>query len=86
MKKPCARSQYKPDPQYLKRLIDRAGETQESAARAIGISPRTLSRYLAADPAVYRAPPYAVQYALEGLAFGDDEATHEAGGRSSLAS
>lgn len=73
MKKPDHGRHYKPDPEYLRRLIKRAGHTQQSAALEIGISERTLSRYLAHDPAVYRSCPYTVQYALEGLAFGDDQ-------------
>ena len=57
---------YNPDPDYLRRLIDRAGLSQVKAARTLGMSPQTMRRYLRRDrdhPA-----PYPVQYALERLA------------------
>lgn len=50
----------------MRRLIERAGLTQAQAAKAIGITARTLGTYLR-DAPDGRAP-YAVQFALECLA------------------
>ena len=52
---------------YMRKLISRAGLNQCSAARAIGISPRAMRRYVSEDRKVYRQPPTPVVMALEGL-------------------
>lgn len=61
---------YNPDPRYLRELLERAGVTQNEAARAIGVAPRTMRSYLstADDPKSRQAAPYCVQFALEALA------------------
>lgn len=66
--KPNAQN-HNPDPDYLRALINKAGLTQKAAAQAVGISPRTMRRYLAfANSDNYQIAPYAVQFALECLA------------------
>ena len=52
------------DPDYLRSLVKRAGISQRAAARAIGISPRSMRHYLSGE----RTAPYTVQFALESLA------------------
>lgn len=62
-------TRYNPSPAYLRGLLERAAVSQQAAARAIGISPRTMRYYLCAtDSPGYRPAPYPVQYALECLA------------------
>ena len=67
MRKPNAEN-HNPTARYLRELVDRAGISQVEAAHRLGIDPRTMRRYLAADDA--REAPYVVQYALEALASG----------------
>ena len=55
---------------YVRELIARAGLNQVTAAHAIGISPRTMRRYVSLQRKVYRAPPRPVVLALEGLGNG----------------
>jgi hypothetical protein len=59
---------YNPDPYYIRKLLDIAGESQRSAAKLIGITPRTMRYYVSLDPGCYRPAPYPVQFALECLA------------------
>ena len=62
-------TRYNPSPTYLRGLLERAGVSQQAAARAIGISPRTMRYYLTSpESGGYREAPYTVQYALEMLA------------------
>jgi hypothetical protein len=53
---------------YLRDLLAAAGMTQAAAARAVGVDPRTMRRYLSADAGARLDAPYAVQFALERLA------------------
>ena len=61
---------YDPDynsrPAYLRELIERAGLSQQAAARQIGVDGRTM-RYWLADPQRAK-PPYTAVFALECLA------------------
>lgn len=57
-------SRHRPEPAYLRQLIDRAGLTQAAAARALGKSPRQLRGYLSGTTPI----PYVVQFAAESLA------------------
>jgi hypothetical protein len=52
---------------YVRELIARAGLNQVTAALAIGISPRTMRRYVSLHRKVYREPPRPVVLALEAL-------------------
>jgi len=61
-------STHNPDPYYIRKLLDLAGESQRNAAKLIGITPRTMRYYVSLDPAGYRPAPYPVQFALECLA------------------
>lgn len=71
-------TRYNPAPAYLRGLLERAGVSQQAAARAIGISPRTMRYYLCApDSPGYRPAPYPVQYALEMLALTRQESQRE---------
>ena len=54
---------YNPSPDYLRSLIEGAGLSQRAAARAIGLSERTIRYYLSGQ----REAPYTVQFALECL-------------------
>lgn len=56
-------TKHNPDPTYLRELIRRAGHTQRSAAKAVGISDRAIRHYFKGT----RTCPYSVQYALENL-------------------
>lgn len=66
--RPNALTHANPDPARLRELIAAAGLTQEEAATLVGVSARTMRRYLA-DPSTptYQACPYAVQFYLERL-------------------
>lgn len=58
-----------PDPTYLRSLVERSGLSQVACARRLDLDPATLRRYLMPASAASRLDaPYAVQYALEGLA------------------
>lgn len=59
-------STYKPDPAYLRELIEQSGLTQEKAALRIGVSVRAMRNYLSETAG--RQAPYPVQFALECLA------------------
>ena len=63
---------HNPDPRYLRGLLDAAGISQRAAARAIGISERTMRYYLSDTASDYRPAPYTVQYAMEGLTVATD--------------
>ena len=68
--KPNAKENYNPDPDYLRSLIEKAGLTQAKTAELVGIEARTMRRYLAfRDSPNYQKAPYAIQYAMEALAF-----------------
>ena len=58
-------SRHDPRPAYLRALLEKAGVSQQEAARLLGISARMM-RYYVAD-ADNRPAPYPVQYALEQL-------------------
>lgn len=67
-------STHNPDPHYLRGLLDKAGLSQRSASRCLGIPERTMRYYLAEEGAKEsRSAPYTVQFALECLAQGDQE-------------
>lgn len=55
---------HKPDPTYLRELLERAGLSQRGAARQLGLAERTMRYYLAGE----QEAPYPVQYCLEVLA------------------
>jgi len=57
---------YNPDPSYLRALIERAGLSQNEAARTIGIGERVMRKYLRLPEPESQAP-YPVQFALECL-------------------
>lgn len=57
-------SQYNPDPDYLRGLVERSGLSQRAAAEQIGIGDRLLRYYLKGQ----REHTYPVQFALECLA------------------
>ena len=52
----------------VRALLDRAGLNQCQAARAIGISPRAMRRYVSLDKQVWREPPTPVLLALAAVA------------------
>lgn len=60
--------QHNTDPAYLRELLRAAGLTQKQAALKIGVTPRTMRRYLSTTAADKQAAPYVVQFALERLA------------------
>lgn len=57
---------HRPDPDYLRSLVERSGLSQREAARRLGLTDRAMRYYLSATDEV-RAP-YVVQFALEALA------------------
>lgn len=68
---------HRPDPEYLLGLLNAAGLSQSEAARRLGISDRTMRRYLAlpgrrdasGNSVSERVEcPYTVQFSLEMLA------------------
>jgi predicted DNA-binding protein (UPF0251 family) len=59
---------HNPDAAYLRSLVKACDLTQAKAAKAIGISERTMRNYLSQDPDTFRPAPYSVQYTLEQLA------------------
>lgn len=65
--KPAARHNHKPDPDYLRALVDKTGLSQRACARAIGIDERTFRYYLDTTDTRHECP-YSVQFCLERLA------------------
>lgn len=64
---------YRPDPAYLRSLIERSGRSQRECARIIGVDDASLRRWLMTPP---RARiPYSAQVCLELLAAMRHEAT-----------
>lgn len=62
-------TRYDPRPEHIRALVSRTGLTQTQCAQAIGITPRAMRFYLAAQSAKnHRKPPYILQFALECLA------------------
>lgn len=62
-------SQYNPAPAYIRALLERAGISQTDAAARLGITHRTMRRYVAdRHCGSYSPAPYTVQFALECLA------------------
>lgn len=60
---------YNPDPDYLRSLIAKTGLTQNEIADRVGVSHRTMRRYITfANSENYQKAPYAVQFAIECLA------------------
>jgi len=60
---------HNPDPKYLRRLLKKAGMTQGQAAKALGVTTRSMRCWLASPDAVTsREAPYIAQFALEALA------------------
>ena len=60
-------NKHNPEPAYLRRLIERAGQSQRGAARLVGVPERTMRDFLSVAKTNSKAP-YAVQFALECLA------------------
>ncbi len=58
-------SRHNPDPTYLRSLLESAELSQRKCAAAFGINPRQVRHYFAGTMDC----PYALQYALEVLAF-----------------
>lgn len=56
-------NKHNPSPDHLRELVSRAGLSQRAAARAIGVSERTMRHWLAGT----RTCPYSAQFALESL-------------------
>jgi len=52
-------------PLQLQRTLDRAGLTQSKAARLIGLTVRSMSRYISGEVAVPRTVEYALLYVIE---------------------
>jgi transcriptional regulator with XRE-family HTH domain len=63
MKRPDAKW-HRPEPAYLRELLERAGLSQRGAARVLGLTDRTMRHYASGDHPM----PYPVQYCLEVLA------------------
>lgn len=63
-------TKHKPDPAYVRKLLNRAGLSQREAARVIGVTDRAMRFWCSDDP---KAPsiPYTAQFALECLAAPD---------------
>lgn len=59
-----ARTRHRPDPAYLRELLERAGVSQREAARALGIGDRQMRAYLRL-PTPEIVCPYPVQVCLE---------------------
>lgn len=59
-------SQSRPDPIYIRSLIETANLSQNGVARALGINPRTLRAYVSGEADI----PYSAQYCIEVLARG----------------
>jgi transcriptional regulator with XRE-family HTH domain len=55
---------HKPEPDYLRELLEKSGYSQRAAARALGVDDRTMRYYFAGE----REFPYSLQFALERLA------------------
>jgi DNA transposition AAA+ family ATPase len=49
----------------LRKLIEDAGLSQAKAARLIGLTDRSMRRYLAGDVEIPRSVEYAVRYVIE---------------------
>lgn len=60
-------SKHDPRPEYLRALVERAGISQQEAARQVGISYRMM-RYYLSTAADHRDAPYKIQFLLESLA------------------
>jgi len=73
-------TQHYPDPDYLRGLILMAKLNKTRAAQALGITDRTLRRYLSGTTPI----PYTVQYTLEELARGASLAPRSRSHRSAL--
>jgi predicted transcriptional regulator len=52
-------------PRELKRSLARAGLSQAKAARLIGLTVRSMSRYIAGDVPIPRTVEYALRYVIE---------------------
>lgn len=63
-------AKYNPDPEYMRKLVRKAGLTQEQAGERIGVSARSMRYYLSLDKASHKPAPYSVQFCLERLATG----------------
>lgn len=62
-------TQHNPAPAYIRALLERAGISQTDAAARLGITNRTMRRYVADVHTGSHSPaPYIVQFALECLA------------------
>lgn len=61
-----ARLHHRPDPAYLRGLIERAGISQREAARRLGVTDSHLRKWLREPPA--SVCPYPAQVCLELLA------------------
>ena len=56
----------------LRKLLERAGLSQMKAARLVGITGRSMQRYIAGDVEIPLAIEYALRYVIEHGAEGDD--------------
>jgi hypothetical protein len=52
-------------PKQLRKTLENAGLSQSKAARLIGITDRSMRRYLAGDVGIPLAVKYALQYVIE---------------------
>lgn len=77
--KPPAIENHNPDPKYLRGLISRIKDRSlfygdnpsiRAVSRRIGVSPRSMQKYLSSSAESRHQAPYVVQYALEGLSKG----------------
>lgn len=67
--KPDAERYYRPDPAYLRDLLERSGFSIKAAAQRLGMTRNGFRNYLRdeSDP-LHRKATYCVQFALEALA------------------
>lgn len=65
IERPDAR-RHRPEPDYLRELLARAGISQRAAARALDLDERSIRYYASGE----KEMPYTVQYCLEVLAAG----------------
>lgn len=52
-------------PKQLRKLLERAGLNQSKAARLIGLTDRSMRRYIAGELETPRAVEYALRYVIE---------------------
>jgi hypothetical protein len=57
-------SDYKPDPAYMRKLVEQSGLSQRQCAKRLGVDERTMRTWVLGE----RQFPYTAQYAMEQLA------------------